>query len=46
MYQTDFEAGEIPDGNTVLISHWKFTENEITEIDALLEVDLLQSQPS
>ena len=35
MYQTDFEAGEIPDGNTVLISHWKFTENEITEIDAL-----------
>ena len=36
IYQTDFEAGEIPDGNTVLISHWKFTENEITEIDALI----------
>ena len=35
MYQTDFEAGEIPDGSTVLISHWKFTENEIAEIDAL-----------
>lgn len=35
MHQTDFEAGEIPVGSTVIISHWKFTENEIAEIDAL-----------
>ncbi len=32
MYQTDFESGEIPDGNTVIISHWIFTEQELVEI--------------
>lgn len=29
MYQTDFEAGFIDDGDTVVISNWKFTTEEI-----------------
>ena len=29
MYQTDFEAGLIEDGDTVVISHWTFTAEEI-----------------
>lgn len=33
MYQTDYEAGLIPEGDTVVISHWKFTDAELSTIE-------------
>lgn len=41
MYQTDFEAGLIDDGDTVVISHWKFTPEEIEALGEKFGVDFI-----
>lgn len=41
MYQTDFEAGLIDDGDTVVISHWKFTTEEIEALGEKFGVDFI-----
>ena len=40
MYQTDFEAGLIEDGDTVVISHWTFTAEEIEALEKQFGTDL------
>lgn len=41
MYQTDFEAGLIEDGDTVVISHWTFTAEEIEALDKQFGTDFI-----
>lgn len=41
MYQTDFEAGLIEDGDTVVISHWKFTAEEIEVLEKQFGTDFI-----
>lgn len=41
MYQTDFEAGLIEDGDTVVISHWKFTAEEIEALEKQFGTDFI-----
>lgn len=41
MYQTDFEAGLIEDGDTVVISHWAFTAEEIEALDKQFGTDFI-----
>lgn len=43
MYQTDFEAGFIDDGDTVVISNWKFTTEEIEELGEKFGVDFINT---
>jgi len=43
MYQTDFEAGLIDGGDTVVISHWKFTTEEIEELGEQFGVDFISA---
>ncbi len=41
MYQTDFEAGLIEDGDTVVISHWTFTAEEIEALEKQFGTDFI-----
>ena len=41
MYQTDFEAGLIEDGDTVVISRWKFTAEEIEALEKQFGTDFI-----
>lgn len=41
MYQTDFEAGLIEDGDTVVISHWTFTAEEIEALEKQFVTDFI-----
>ena len=41
MYQTDFEAGLIEDGDTVVISHWTFTAKEIEALEKQFGTDFI-----
>ena len=41
MYQTDFEAGLIEDGDTVVISHWTFPAEEIEALEKQFGTDFI-----
>lgn len=41
MYQTDFDAGLIEDGDTVVISHWTFTAEEIEALEKQFGTDFI-----